>query len=213
MTAQNRPSRVIASPPKRLLDDFFKIDEVRVSYERFDGTMSAERRFLIFERGDAAAALLHDPERRKIIAVNQFRMPTREKGKGRGWLVEAVAGMIETDKSGLQRETPEECIKREVFEETGYQLTNLTKIARFFSSPGGSTELVHLYYARVSQLAQTGKGGGLKEDGEEIQVVEYDIDEFLKMLNAGEFEDPKLIIAGQWFSERKRSEPAQFGDV
>ncbi len=209
MTPKEKPWRVNVSKPKRLFDDFFKIDEVHVSYEQFDGEMSPEKRLLIFERGDAVAALLHDPARRKIIAVNQFRIPTREKGQDRGWLVEAVAGMIKTDNDGKQLETPDQCLIREVMEETGYNLTHFNKIAKFFSSPGGSTEIIHLYYASVRQAAKEGAGGGVKADGEDIQLIEYDIDDFFQRLNAGEFEDPKLIIAGQWLASRRSATPAE----
>jgi nudix-type nucleoside diphosphatase (YffH/AdpP family) len=212
MAAETKPWRVEASQPKRLFNDFFKIDEIYVSHEQFDGQMSAQKRLLVFERGDAVAALLYDPERRKIIVVNQFRIPTREKGRGRGWIVEAVAGMIRTNKEGQPLEKPLECLIREVREETGYQLTHATPVATFFSSPGGSTEMIYLYYAEVRKVAKVEEGGGVKEDGEDIEIVEYEIDDFFKRLVAGEFEDPKLIIAGQWLVARRGTLKAEFED-
>jgi nudix-type nucleoside diphosphatase (YffH/AdpP family) len=212
MAAETKPWRVEASQPKRLFNDFFKIDEIYVSHEQFDGQMSAQKRLLVFERGDAVAALLYDPERRKIIVVNQFRIPTREKGRGRGWIVEAVAGMIRTNKAGQPLEKPLECLIREVREETGYQLTHATPVATFFSSPGGSTEMIYLYYAEVRKVAKVEEGGGVKEDGEDIEIVEYEIDDFFKRLVAGEFEDPKLIIAGQWLVARRGTLKAEFDD-
>lgn len=204
MNDRPKPWQVELSKPNRLLDKFFKIDEYKVSHERFDGKMSEEQTLLVFERGDAVAALLYDPERRKIIAVNQFRLPARLRGRGTGWLTEAVAGMIRVSKTdGRPEETPLQCLSREVREETGYQLTHATPVATFFSSPGGTTELIHLFYAEVRQTEQVAKGGGVREDGEDIDVVEYDIDEFFRMLTAGEFEDPKLIISGQWLMARR----------
>jgi nudix-type nucleoside diphosphatase (YffH/AdpP family) len=213
MTEKPKPWQVKISEPRHLLDAFFKVDEYTVSHERFDGKMSKEQSLLVFERGDAVAALLYDPARRKIITVNQFRLPTREKGRNRGWLIEAVAGMIRTSKDGRPMETPTECLIREVREETGYQLTHATPVSTFFSSPGGSTERIYLFYAEVRQTAQVEKGGGVPEDGEDIEIVEFDIDEFFRLMTAGEFEDPKLIIAGQWLMARRATFRAEFDET
>jgi len=209
MAHETKPWRVEVSSRRRLLDAFFKVDEVTVSHEQFDGTMSPEIPLLVFERGDAVAALLYDPERRTVIAVNQFRLPTQEKGQGRGWLVEAVAGMIPSREDGTPLEKPLQTLIREVQEETGYQITEATPISTFFSSPGGSSELIYLFYAEVRKVDKTGEGGGLKEDGEDIEIVEYGADDFLRKLTAGEFQDPKLIIAGQWFQARRGSLKAE----
>ncbi|MFZ1107687.1 MAG: NUDIX domain-containing protein [Rhodomicrobium sp.] len=210
MTERTKPWRVEIVNPRRLLDAFFKVDEYTVSHERFDGAMSEPRPILVFERGDAVAALLYDPERRVVITVHQFRLPTREKGQGRGWLIEAVAGMIPTDESGKPVETPMQTLIREVREETGYQLTRATAVARFFSSPGGSTELIYLYYAEVRKVDKKAEGGGLATDGEDIEIVEYPIEDFFARLTRGEFEDPKLIVAGQWLMAQRGALRAEF---
>jgi ADP-ribose pyrophosphatase len=212
MTELARPSRVEITSPTRLLDTFYKVNEYTVSYEQFNGEMSVHRSVLVFERGDAVAAFLYDPERRVVITVNQFRLPTREKGHGQGWLIEAVTGMIQTDAEGRPYETPLQCLMREVREETGYKLTHATPVTRFFSSPGASTELIHLFYAEVRGIDKTAAGGGVAEDGEDIAVVEHPLEDFLRRLTAGEFEDPKLIIAGQWFMARRASIRAEWDD-
>jgi len=202
MAEHKMPQRVEISSRKRLLDAFFKVDEVTVSHEQFNGEMSAPRPYLVFERGDAVAALLYDPGRRKVITVSQFRVPTLGKGREGGWLIEAVAGMISTSADGALAETPLECIKREVQEETGYRITEAKPIFTFFSSPGGSTECIFLYYAEVKETDKVAEGGGLAADGEDIEIVELDIEDFFAKLSAGEFEDPKLIISGQWLMAR-----------
>ncbi len=193
MVENSKPQRVDIANRKRLLDAFFKVDEVTVSHEQFNGEMSRPRPYLVFERGDAVAALLYDPVRRKIVTVNQFRLPTLEKGPGGGWLIEAAAGMIDAPK-----ETPLECLVREVEEETGYRIAEAEPIFTFFSSPGGSTERIFLFYAEVKETERKAKGGGLAADGEDIEIVEFDTGDFFAKLRAGEFEDPKLIISGQW---------------
>ncbi|WP_164729855.1 NUDIX domain-containing protein [Rhodomicrobium lacus] len=202
MPEQAKPSRVTISEHSRVLDLFFKVDHYVVSHERFDGEMSKPRSTLVFERGDAVGALLYNPERRKIVAVRQFRLPVHLREPGRGWMVEAVAGMLHVGEGG-EIETPDECVMRETREETGYQLTRLTPVGKYYSSPGGSTEIIHLYYAEVREVDQTEKGGGNADEGEDIEIVEFDIDEFFDRLVAGEFEDPKLIIAGQWLMARR----------
>ncbi len=198
MAENEKPQRVVIYNERRLLDAFFKVDEATVSHEQFNGEMSTPRPYLVFERGDAVAALLYDPERRKVITVNQFRLPTLQKGRGGGWLIEAVAGMIDEPANNSPRETPIECLRREVREETGYRLMNAKPIFTFFSSPGGSTERIYLFYGEVQQTDKVAEGGGLRADGEDIEIVEFDIEDFFAELRAGEFEDPKLIISGQW---------------
>lgn len=194
--------RVNIIEKRRLLDDFFKVDEVRLTHERFDGSMSEEQRRLVFERGDAAAGLLVDPDRRKVILINQFRLPTRDKIAGGGWILETAAGMIRDG------ETPEACLIREVYEETGYQLTKADPVATFYASPGGSTERIFLYCADIRRTDKTGAGGGTPRDGEDIELVEIDLEDFFARLAAREFADAKIIIAGQWLRDRRAKMPA-----
>jgi nudix-type nucleoside diphosphatase (YffH/AdpP family) len=195
--------RVNIIEKRRLLDDFFKVDEVRLTHERFDGSMSEEQRRLVFERGDAAAGLLVDPDRRKVILINQFRLPTRDKIAGGGWILETAAGMIRDG------ETPEACLIREVYEETGYQLTKADPVATFYASPGGSTERIFLYCADIRRTDKTGAGGGTPRDGEDIELVEIDLEDFFARLAAREFADAKIIIAGQWLRDRRAKMPAE----
>ena len=198
MTETAKPSRVEIVKRERLLDAFFKVDKVTVSHERFSGGMSEPRPFLVMDRGDAVAALLYDPERRKVITIDQFRVPTLGKSKGGGWLVEAVAGMIATDADGSFAETPLETVIREVQEETGYHIAAAKHLCTFFSSPGGSTERTFLFYAEVREADKLSDGCGLEAEGEDIAIVEFDVGEFFAKLDAGEFEDAKLIMAGDW---------------
>jgi nudix-type nucleoside diphosphatase (YffH/AdpP family) len=198
MAEDKKAKRVEILGRKRLLDAFFKVDEVTVSHETFGGEMSKPRPYLVLERGDAVAALLYDPDRQKVITVCQFRLPTVEKSKDGGWLIEAVAGMIDGSADGTPEETPLACLVREVEEETGYKISEAYPICNFYSSPGGSGERIYLFYAEVRECDKVGQGGGLAGDGEDIQIVEFDRESFFAKLMAGEFEDPKLIIAGLW---------------
>jgi nudix-type nucleoside diphosphatase (YffH/AdpP family) len=198
------PRKVEIQSKRRLVDDFFQLDEVVVAHEKFDGSMSEPKRTLVFERGDSAAALLFNPFERKVILIEQFRLPTVAKPglrSSHGWLIETPAGIIQKD------EDAEECIIREIEEETGYQVTRLTPVAGFFSSPGGSSEYIHLYYAEVRSGDRQSKGGGVARDREDIRIEEYPLNLFLQMLANREFHDPKVIIAGQWLRDRQNRRP------
>ncbi len=198
MAEKAKLSRVKIVKRERLLDAFFKVDRVTVSHEQFRGGMSEPRPYLVMERGDAVAALLYDPARRKVIAIEQFRIPTLGKGRGGGWIVEAAAGMIAANPDGSFAETPLETLMREVREETGYHIAQAKHLCTFFSSPGGNTERTFLFYAEVSEADKQSEGRGLEDEGEDIAVVEFGVDEFFAKLEAGEFEDAKLIMAGYW---------------
>jgi len=182
----------------RLFDDKFKVDEIIVAYENADGSISRDYRRLIFERGDSAAVFIFNADKNCIVLVDQFKAPTLGKGSAGGWLTETVAGIIEQD------ETPEDAAIREAMEETGYQIRNLTLISKFFSSPGGTSEYVYLYYCEVHNADKTGKGGGREDEGENIEVKEVPVAELFAGIKSNRFEDPKIIIGAYWLAERLR---------
>lgn len=180
----------------RLLNDFFKVDEVTVAHQRYDGTMSAGERRLVLERGDAIAVLLFDKQTRSVLAVEQFRLPAliaRRRDNpttSDGWM----AGMIDEGESATQ------AVVRETFEETGYRIENPKPIGTYFSSPGGSSERFFLYCALVSAARREGRGGGLAGE-EDIKVFQIDVEDLFDQLAAGTIEDPKLAIAGYWLKD------------
>jgi nudix-type nucleoside diphosphatase (YffH/AdpP family) len=202
-----QPRKAIIHKQTRLFDDFFKIDELIVSHQRPDGTMSPDERRLIFERGDAVAILLYDVGTNSVIVVNQFRAPgliARRRDDPTttdGWITEAVAGMIDPG------ETPERAIIREALEETGYAIKRPELIASFFASPGGTSERIFLYFAKVGEVDRVGEGGGL--DGEDVAFVRIKTDELFDQLDKMRIEDPKLMIAAYWLRERIRRTPVE----
>jgi nudix-type nucleoside diphosphatase (YffH/AdpP family) len=169
----------------------FRIDELKLQHERYDGTMSPEITRLVLDRGDSVAMLLHDPEKDSILLCEQFRAPTLDKDSG--WLVELPAGMLESG------EDPAECARRETVEETGYAPRSLRRIACVYLSPGGSSERIHLFYAKVSLADEIGPSGGLTEEGEDIRLIQLPVREALAKAAAGEIQDAKTLIAIQWF--------------
>jgi nudix-type nucleoside diphosphatase (YffH/AdpP family) len=177
-----------------VFDDVFKIEEATLRFERFNGQMSEPFRRLVFERGDAAAALLLNRDTQKVILIEQFRYPTYKKGPG--WLLEVVAGMVD------QGEQPEETIRREVREEVGYQVSDLQPIATFYVSPGGSSERVALYSAEVGEADRVAAGGGSAAEHEDIEQVDLSLPELWTALHEGNIVDAKTLIAVQWLQCR-----------
>ena len=199
--------RAVIEREHRLFDDLFKIDEFLVSHEQTDGAMSASQRRLVFERGDAVGVLLLNVESKSVVLVEQFRMAALmgrrrdDRSTTDGWIAETVAGAIDAN------EMPEAAAIREAFEETGYQIRQPQFISRFFSSPGGTSERVFLYFAEVTDADRIGKGGGI--DDEDIKVVQLAIDELFNRLARGSIEDPKLLIGAYWLQNRLQSRPQE----
>ena len=177
---------------KWVFDDFFRIEEARLRFERYDGTMSEPVRRLNFERGDSVAALLVDPAAKLVYLTEQFKYPAYEKAGG--WLIDVVAGMLD------RGETPDQAVRREIHEESGFEAAALEPIGSFFVSPGGSSERIFLFCALVSDAGPR-SGGGVQSEHEDIKVLAWSIDEFLAKLRAGELRDAKALIAAYWLKD------------
>jgi nudix-type nucleoside diphosphatase (YffH/AdpP family) len=192
--------RAVIARQQRLFDDFFKIDELLVTHRQIDGTTSSVQRRLVFERGDSVAVLLFNRDRRAVVLVEQFKAPALvarrrdDPTTTDGWLVETLAGMIDTG------EAPEAAAIRETLEETGYRIREPELIGRFFVSPGGTSERVFLYFAEVGDADRVRMGGGI--DDEDIQVLEIGLEELFERLARGLIEDTKLAIGAYWLQNR-----------
>jgi ADP-ribose pyrophosphatase len=192
--------RVDIRNQKRLLDAFFKVDDYSVSYERYDGKMSEYLSRLNFERGDAVGVLLFNVDTRSVVLVEQFKLPTLigrrrdDPATQDGWIVELTAGMI------AARETAERAAIRETLEETGYQIGNPELICKFLSSPGGTSERIFLYFAKVTDAKRPGKDK-IGVDDENIRVLEVSVNDLFDQLENGEIDDPKLAIAAYWLKD------------
>lgn len=191
--------RVEVDKRVRLLDDFFKVDEAYLRYERFDGQMSPTMRRLVFERGDSVAAVVIHTDLRQVILVEQFLYPAY--GKSAGWLTTLPAGILETG------EEPESAIRRELLEETGYQATYVEDIATFFVSPGGTSERIFLYYAETDDANHLASGGGVKSENEDIRLVQIPLPQVWQALDSGKYADAKTLIGLMWLRRRLEEDP------
>jgi nudix-type nucleoside diphosphatase (YffH/AdpP family) len=189
---------VVVHGKKLVYDGFFKLEETEFSHERLDGRMSQKLRWLSLERGDSVAAIIYNRDNQKVLLANQFKYPTFEKGPG--WLLEAVAGIINPGESS------ESALKREVLEEIGYEIQTYEQISTFYVSPGSSSERIHLYYVLVSDENRIGAPGGLEVEGEDIELVERSLDELADMLRTNTIQDAKTIVGLQWLLNKTRSD-------
>ena len=178
---------------------FFRIVEARLRHEKFDGSMSTEISRLSFERGDAVSAIMHNPADDTIVMIEQFRYPAYAKTGG--WLIEFPAGVVE------EGEDPADTMHREIEEETGYRASALQHIHTFFVSPGGSSERIFQYYARIDPADRINGGGGLDEESEDIRVLHPTIDEALDLMRQGRITNATAIIGLQWLQLNRENLP------
>ena len=171
---------------------FYQLDRLHLRHRLFAGGMGKLINRELFVRHDAVCVLPYDPQRDCVVLIEQFRVGALDKSLN-PWLIELVAGLIDKD------EQPEEVARREAVEEAGLALAELWPLTQYYPSPGGSDERVHLYVGRCDSR---GAGGvhGLEEEGEDIRVLVWSLDEALAALDDGRIDNAASIIALQWLA-------------
>ena len=182
--------RVRIVDQERTYDGYFKIIRYRLTHSLFAGGDGPEISREIFERGRAVAVLPYDPMRDEVVLIEQFR-PGALGVDPDPWLIETVAGIIETG------EDIDEVARREAKEEAGLDINELEPIAHFFASPGGSTETVNLLFAKVD-TGSVGGVFGLADEGEDIKVHVVGFERARGWLDDGRIKVATTIIALQW---------------
>ncbi|MGE6320982.1 NUDIX domain-containing protein [Pseudomonas oryzihabitans] len=170
--------------------DWGLLKKTTFDYLRRDGSWQRQTRET-YDRGNGATILLYDRERRTVLLIRQFRLPTLGNGLDDGLLVETPAGLLDAA-------APEERIKAEVEEETGYRLDNVQHLFDAFMSPGSVTELLHFFAGEYRADQRIADGGGLHEEGEDIELLELPFDEALAMARDGRLLDGKTIMLLQY---------------
>lgn len=191
MPDQGDPHRVEKTSSELVFDGFLKIYKTIFRYQTFAGPMSRPTERLVMDRGDAAAAVLWDRQAERLILAKQFRIATVEDGPG--WLIELVAGAIDEGESG------EDAVRREVDEETGYHADWIEKISHFYTSPGGMTERMFLFFVEADTPAIPKSG----LDDEDIRTVTMTRAEARAALDQDKIQDAKTIIGLEWFLKNK----------
>ncbi len=172
-----------------LSDNWYVLRKVTFGWLRSDGTWQHGTREA-YDRGNGAAILLYDLARRTVVLTRQFRMPAFLNGY-RQMLIEAAAGLLDDA-------SPEERIRAEAEEETGYRVHEVRKVFELFMSPGSVTEKLHLFVAAYAPKDRAGTGGGIAGEGEDIEVLELAFDEAMAMVADGRICDAKTVILLQW---------------
>ncbi|MCJ7932173.1 MAG: GDP-mannose pyrophosphatase NudK [Chryseobacterium sp.] len=169
-----------------LSDNWYTLNKVTYTIVKKDGTTETQSREA-YDRGNGAVILLYNTTSNTVILTRQFRLPTYINGNATGMLIEACAGLLDND-------NPEECIKRETEEETGYKISKVEKVFQAYMSPGSVTEILHFFIAEYSIEMKIADGGGLEEEGEHIEVLELPFGNALQMVDSGEINDAKTIM-------------------
>jgi len=146
-----------------------RVDNVQLP----DGKKAARE---VVEHPGAVAVVPILPDGR-IILVKQYRHPVGEVT----W--EVPAGKLD------KKEDPEGCAYRELEEETGYKAKKMRKLTAFFTTPGFTNEVIHLYAAQ--DLEETSQK---TDDDEFIDVMEISRADAMWMIRSGEIKDAKTII-------------------
>lgn len=172
-----------------LSDNWYKL--YKYTYETVDkkGQKHVQSREA-YDRGNGAVILLYNKERKTVILTRQFRLPTYVNGNPDGRMIEACAGLLDAD-------NPEDCIRRETEEETGYRITHVRKIFESYMSPGSVTEILYFFVAEYAPDQKVNEGGGVDDD-ENIEVLELDFSNAMKMISTGEINDAKTIMLLQY---------------
>lgn len=168
-----------------LANDWGVLKKTHLELRLRDGTWTAMTRET-YDRGDGAVILPYDPNRRRVLLGQQFRWPAAYAGQDPE-LIEAAAGL-------LDHAEPEERIRKETSEELGLELGNATQIMTLFMSPGSVTERLHFFVAPYDSTAPRATGGGVREEGEDIAVLDLSIDDAMEMVSEGRICDAKTVI-------------------
>ncbi len=168
-----------------LSDDHAPLKKISYEQRRRDGAWQHQQREVYASAG-GAAVLLYDRARRTVLLTRQFRIGAHLAGMD-GFVIEAPAGMLDDT-------APEQRVRMELCEETGYRAKELRKVLQFLPNPSSSTEVVHCFLGEYERGGKQEEGGGKKEEGEDIEVLEIDVDEAFTMVEDGWIVDAKTVI-------------------
>lgn len=182
---QSNRAEVRILDSKTLSDDWYTLKKYTFDMRRRNGEWQRQNREA-YDRGNGATILLYNRDKRTVILTRQFRFPVYINGHD-GYLIETAAGL-------LDNMAPEQRIKAEAEEETGYQIDRVEKVFDAFMSPGSVTEKLYFYIAEYRPGDRKGQGGGIEAEGEDIEVLEWPVDQALQAIDDGMIVDGKTIM-------------------
>lgn len=182
-------SRIRVKSREQLSAVWARLELIVFEYQRSNGNWQTQTRE-VYHRGHGAAILLYDLARKTIVLTRQFRYPAWSLG-GDGFLYEVPAGIIEAN-------DPEHTIRAETEQETGFVIGTPRFLFKAFASPGSITEQLYYFSAPYDSGARSGMGGGLVEEGEDIEVLEISLDQAVEWVANGAIMDAKTIVLVQY---------------
>jgi nudix-type nucleoside diphosphatase (YffH/AdpP family) len=169
-----------------LSDDWYVLKKTTFDYLRRDGSWQQQSRET-YDRGNGAVILLFNRARATVILTRQFRFPTFVNGNPDGMLIEACAGLVDDSDAAA-------CIRRETEEETGYRVRDVRKVFEAYMSPGSVTERLFFFVGEYEPRDKISAGGGDQREGEDIEVLEVELERALTMIDSGAICDAKTIM-------------------
>lgn len=175
---------------------FLSILKIKLRHRLYNGEMSASITRELLERGQAVAVLLHDPDADSVVMIEQFRVGALDDPDS-AWLLEVVAGVVEDG------ETLEDVARREAHEEAGCTPQELEYIGRYYLTPGGSSEQIHIFYAEIDSSGLHETLAGVEDESEDIRVMVKPWNKVVDMMDSGRIINATAMIALQWLRLRK----------
>lgn len=178
--------RIRVREVRTLSDDWYVLKKTTFDYLRSDGSWQRQSRET-YDRGNGAVILLFNRARATVILTRQFRFPTFVNGNSDGMLIEACAGLLDESDAAA-------CVRRETEEETGYRVRDVRKVFEAYMSPGSVTERLFFFVGEYEPRDKIAAGGGDHGEGEDIEVLEVELERALAMIDAGTICDGKTIM-------------------
>lgn len=172
-----------------LSKDWYVLKKTTFDYLRRDNVWQRQSRET-YDRGNGAVVLLYNLAQGTVVLTRQFRLPVFVNGH-EGMLIEAAAGLLDAS-------SPEERIRQEAEEETGYRINTVRPIFNAYMSPGSVTEKLYFFVAEYDAISKANSGGGIEAEGEDIEVLELPFCQALEAITSGEIQDGKTIMLLQY---------------
>ncbi|WP_037036943.1 GDP-mannose pyrophosphatase NudK [Rahnella sp. WP5] len=188
MSSDGKSSRIENVQNQLLSDNWYVLRKYTYDLIKRNGERQPQSRE-VYDRGNGATILLYNRPKKTVLLIRQFRMPTYVNGNPTGMLLETCAGLLDND-------SPEDCIRKEAIEETGFAVGKVDKLFEAYMSPGSVTEIVHFFAAEYDESQRQNAGGGVED--EDIDVLEVPFTEALAMIKDGRIRDGKTIMLLQY---------------
>jgi len=188
MSSDDKSSRIENVQNQLLSDNWYVLRKYTYDLIKRNGERQPQSRE-VYDRGNGATILLYNRPKKTVLLIRQFRMPTYVNGNPTGMLLETCAGLLDND-------SPEDCIRKEAIEETGFAVGKVDKLFEAYMSPGSVTEIVHFFAAEYDESQRQNAGGGVED--EDIDMLEVPFTEALAMIKDGRIRDGKTIMLLQY---------------